>query len=132
MASTEWKTVLTLPEPSTSLVGGGAKLAVRPGRAVSLVFPFEGDSVDSVDEFVLVFRGVEAFKCSYFRACDAWAVHAYDRLVDLGESGWLASVRGNLARNSAPQDGLMHLGVYLDDGPFYEFICRSFSNDPDP
>jgi hypothetical protein len=74
----------------------------------------------------LVFEGVEAFKCTYYRACTLEMVEAYDRLTDLGPTRWLDSIRQQLSGFGGDVAALRHLMIYFDDGPCYEFICRGF------
>ena len=60
---------------------------------------------------------------------------AYDKIVDLGETSWLTEVKNQLRRygdlvlsspSHGPLEQLAHLMINFDDGPCYEFICRSF------
>lgn len=60
---------------------------------------------------------------------------AYDKIVDLGETSWLAEVRNQLRQcgeealtsfSYTLPDQLSHLMINFDDGPCYEFICESF------
>ncbi len=74
----------------------------------------------------VVFQGVEAFKCTYYRARDASMLEAYDKLVDRGPSGWLEELCANLRKNGGEAQGLVHLMIGFDDGPTYEVVCRSF------
>ena len=79
------------------------------------------------DAVKLLFDGVEAYKATIYEACtDEMVCAAYDRVVDLGATPWLAEVTIELSHHGAVQSGLQHLMIYFDDGPCYEFICRSF------
>jgi hypothetical protein len=115
----------TLPVPSTALLDGGPVFEKRLGREVSFRFSYEwGD--DARRTAALVFAGVEAFKCTYYRAGDASMLQAYDQLVDRGASAWLTEVCANLKKNGGVAEGLIHLMITFDDGPTYEVLCRSF------
>jgi hypothetical protein len=54
---------------------------------------------------------------------------AYDTLVDLGETEWLTHVREQLATDADDLSELRHLMIYFDDGPCFEFICKSFQTE---
>jgi hypothetical protein len=114
----------TLPVPSTALLDEPV-FEMRLGRDVALRFSYEGED-DAPQRRALVFQGVEAFKCTYYRARDASMREGYDTLVDRGDSAWLAEVRANLKKNGAEAQGLVHLLIDFDDGPAYEVVCRSF------
>ena len=74
----------------------------------------------------LLFGGVESFRVTYHHACTLDMVDAYDRVIELSQTSWLGEVRRQLQSAGDPSDGLRHLRFYLDDGPCYEFICRTF------
>ena len=79
----------------------------------------------------LFFDGVETYKATFDKACSPEMVRAaYDRVVDLGATSWLREVSSELARHNANISSLQHLMIYFDDGPCYEFVCRSFSAKP--
>ncbi len=118
----------TLPVPSTALLDGGPVFEKRLGREVGLRFSYEGKDYARRSGAV-VFEGVEAFKCTYYRAGDPSMLEAYDKLVDWGSSAWLEEVRSNLKRNGGEPKGLVHLMLGFDDGPTYEVVCRSFRID---
>ena len=84
-------------------------------------------SADGSDAANLLFDGVEAYKATIHEACTGEMIRAaYDRVVDLGATPWLAEVAVELSHHGAEHSGLQHLMIYFDDGPCYEFICRSF------
>lgn len=74
----------------------------------------------------LLFDGVEAFRCTYHHACTLEMIKAYDKVIDRGETEWLNSIKLRLAEYNDSTTELRHLMIYFDDGPCYEFICRSF------
>ena len=80
----------------------------------------------------LIFDGVEAFKCSYHHSCTIEMVQSYDTLSDVGATDWLYSVREQLSHFGEDVQSLRHLMIYFDDGPCYEFICRSFRIETEP
>lgn len=114
-----------LPVPSTALLDGGAVFEKRLGRVVALRFSYEAED-DALRTSAVVFHGVEAFKCTYYRARDPSMLEAYDRLVDRGASAWLEELRSNLKENGGDPQGLIHLMIGFDDGPTYEVVCRGF------
>lgn len=124
MAKTLWQ----IPVPSTALLDGGPVFEKRPRRALALRMSYETDEGERV--VALVFEGVEAFKVAYDRARGDWMLEAYDRLVDLGQTAWLAETSGNLRHHGEDTDGLRHLMINFDDGPCYEVICRSHRLEP--
>ena len=117
-----WK----FPVPSTSLLEG-VTFEELPKRACALLCKYEDDS-ENVVKLKLLFDGVEAYKCTYYLACSAEMVRiAYDKVVDVGSSEWLSDINEQLVVNLAQNIGeLKHLMIYPDDGPCYEFICRTF------
>jgi hypothetical protein len=119
------KTLWELPVPSTAILGSGPRFEKRQGRVCALVFDIE-EKDDQTASIQIVFTGVEAFKCTYFNACEVDALKAYDKLVDRGRTEWLANVEHNLTRMADAASGLAHLMIYFDDGPCYEFVCRGF------
>ncbi len=118
-------TLWTLPVPSTALLGGGPVFEKRLGREVALRFSYEGED-DAHRSGAVVFQGVEAFRCTYYRARDGSMHEAYDKLVDRRSSAWLEEVRANLRKNGGDAEGLVHMMMNFDDGPAYEVVCRSF------
>ena len=124
MTETLWR----LPFPSSNTVG--ASFQERAGRVCALTFNEETEEAAINNSLHIVFRGVEAYKCTYHRACTLAMINlAYDSLVDLGETEWLTHIREQLAAYADDLSGLRHLMIYFDDGPCFEFICRSFQTE---
>lgn len=117
----------TLPVPSTAFLDGGPTFEDRLGREVALRLTYEGDDRDEVAR--LVFVGVEALRTTYVTACDDSMLVAYDKLVDCGDTDWLAAIRKANTKKKHEIPGLKHLMIYFDDGPCYEAICKSFRVD---
>jgi len=126
VAQVLWK----LPVPSTAL-SNHIEFQQRLGRVCALVCEYEGDTYQVVT-LNLVFDGVEAFKCTYHASCTAEMIRtAYDQVVDGGSSDWLSAIRDQLLTvdglyKDQKVEELKHLMIYFDDGPCYEFICRTF------
>jgi hypothetical protein len=120
------QTLWTLPVPSTALLHG-CVFEKLPRRACALLCEYEDDS-DNIVSLKLLFDGVEAFKCTYQGACTPEMIRsAYDKVVEVGASEWLSAVKDQLIDFGAQNvEQLRHLAIYLDDGPCYEFICRTF------
>ncbi len=117
-----WK----LPVPSTAVLGAGVAFEKRLGRVVALRFSYESESDEQHVDEALVFERVEALKITYYSASDESMLEAYDQLVDLGATPWLAQLRSNLERRKVDAAGLKHLMILFDDGPCYEVVCRGF------
>lgn len=120
----------TLPFPSSS---GNTTFAALPKRDAAIIA--EGDDDGEAITLRIVFEKVEAFKCTHYRARTPEMRIAYDKIVDLGETSWLTEVRNQLRQNGDPVESsaspgtlkkLAHLMINFDDGPCYEFICRSY------
>ena len=77
-----------------------------------------------IRRIALVFDGVEAYKTTYYHARGPETLEAYDRLVSLGATSWLAEISACLERYGDSLAGLEHLMIDFDDGPCYEMICR--------
>lgn len=125
------QTLWTLPVASTALLSESS-FEKLPGRVCALSSEYE-DENDNVVGLRLLFEGVEVFKCTYHAACTREMIEtAYDKVVDLGETAWSAAVQEQLAGHGPEAAGLKHLMIYFDDGPCYEFLCRSFRVEETP
>lgn len=119
------QTLYVLPVPSTTLLHGET-LHVLPGRTCALTLEYEGDN-DELVSLKLVFDGVEAFKCTYYKACSVELIRvAYDKVIELGSTDWFSEITERLSAVDADVPELNHLAIYFDDGPCYEFICKEF------
>jgi hypothetical protein len=80
-------------------------------------------------EFTLHFNGVAAFMCTHLRLLTVEMLSAsYGRVVDLGETKWLAdSMRFANRDPREPVLRLRNLQICFDDGPCYEFLCEGFA-----
>ena len=112
-----WK----LPDPSS----GRARVEMHQpgGRACSVICFFDPTQNDGYE---LVFDEVEACKVTFHSACTLEMREAYDQVVELGPTEWLYDILKKLSGEGGDGLGLRHLMIYFDDGPCYEFICRSF------
>jgi len=117
--------VYIIPVPSTAFLEDAEFLQLL-GRKCSLKYYYEGEDDYSIIFEELIFDGVESFKCTYFMACSLEMHYAYDKVLNVGLSQWLKDIIENLLQNNADSKDLKHFRVYFDDGPCYEFICRSF------
>jgi hypothetical protein len=123
--SLPWK----LPVPSTSFVAGPT---FQPGGTSVLRWTYEGNSefvavhVDGIIEQSLNFGGVVAHRCTYDVLCETELITlAYDNLVDLGETNWLAALRvGSERAHFGGGKSLKHVAIFFDQGPCYEFVCE--------
>ena len=122
------RTLWDMPVPSSALTKGPSLTALLK-RECELSFYVETD--DSEKRVGILFEGVEAYKCTHMTARSVEMINtAYDRLVRLDASPWLAEVSANSAEYYAKRQGslkeLQHLMICFDDGPCYEFICVGF------
>jgi hypothetical protein len=108
----------TLPVPSTGLVAGPV-LKPLIQKSCAIEFQYELDDDNVVVECELVFSEILSFRVTY--SLRAPALDAYDRLVDCGQTAWLAEWRDCVG----PQ--VKHLMVTFDDGPCYEFLCARWA-----
>jgi hypothetical protein len=122
-----WK----LPVPSTGVVTE-PHIEVRLGRVVGIAFTYESPVDGTLRACELVLDGVEAYKVTYFKARGEATSAAYDEMIDCGATEWLRENRENLRANGGDSKGLRHLMINFDDGPAYEFICRSFAVKDEP
>lgn len=119
-----------LPVPSTSFVSGPD---LKQGRTSVLSWTYEGDSQfarppqEGMIRTDLRFEGVVAFKCTYGVLCGAGIINvAYNKLVDLGQTEWLTNLRHRSEGHYfISPESLKHVGIFFDEGPFFEFICES-------
>lgn len=116
-----WKT----PIASTAFLED-AKFSTLSGRICSLEYIYENETNYSVVFEKLLFGDVESFKCTYYKACSLEMLDAYDKVMIINNSKWLAEVVNNLSENHDNPQDLKHLRIYFDEGPCYEFICRTF------
>jgi len=121
MAEIIWKTSV----PSTAFYQA-VKFSMLLRRKCSLEYFYEGEEDYLAIFETLIFDGLESFKCTYYKACSLEMIEAYDKVVDIGSSDWLSEIKQNLLQAKADSENLKHLRIYFDDGPCYEFICRSF------
>ncbi|WP_298252199.1 hypothetical protein [Bradyrhizobium sp.] len=117
-----------LPVPSSSQTKGPT-LNVLVGRECEIAYYIETDDGDRKE--ALIFEGVEAFKTTYMTARSVDMIEmAYDRLVRIEASPWLAETTKNSDPYYQSREGearkLQHLMICFDDGPCYEFICAGF------
>lgn len=89
------------------------------------MFKYESDTGE-FRSCELRFLGVEAYKCTYLTSLTVDMIEsAYDELVDMGETVWLAEAK-LVAQQRGQLPNLKHLRICFDDGPCYEFICLDF------
>ena len=120
------KIIFTLPIASTAL-WKSPEFQKRLGRDCALVCNYDDEETRATTILTLVFENVEAYKTTYFKACNLEIVrNAYDRIIDCGITIWLKEIQNNLALNGSEGLNLSHLAIYFDDGPAYEFICKNF------
>lgn len=117
-----------MPVPSSALTRGPIFAALLK-RECELSFYFERG--DGEKKTGIIFDGVEAYKCTHMTARSVDMINtAYDKLVRIDDSPWLAEVKANsyeyyAKRQPTPRE-LRHLMICFDDGPCYEFICTGF------
>jgi hypothetical protein len=75
----------------------------------------------------LVFTGVIAYTFVDDPACTAEQIDAYDQLVEVTGSAWLA---GLLADRRYPAPGVRHLRIYFDDVGCLDVAASAFTPPP--
>ena len=112
------------PSPSSGFLRG-VTLHLRPQREIVLSFEFE-DVHEEMRAAELSFKDVVHYRTTYLAALRADVIReAYDCLVDLSESSELQEVIAATEANGKGTD-YRHYRVCFDDGPCFDFICRSF------
>jgi hypothetical protein len=118
-----------LPVPTTSFVAGPT---LKAGHTSTVSWTYEGDSEfartkkDGIYRQELNFEGVVAYKCTYSLFCSLeMAKLAYDKVVDLGETEWLSTLRIRASSLHGKANSLKHLAIFFDEGPCYEFVCEA-------
>lgn len=119
-----------LPEPSSGRTAGPEFIRLPMGKC-ELSLHVEDINTAEARRVVLLFEGVLSYKCTYQYAVSAKMIEAaYDKLVSLGATPWLAEVSEpylqHCKSSKEPPNKLQHLMIYFDDGPCYEIICASF------
>ena len=122
--------LLTLPVPSTAFLDD--VLLVYPvGGRLELRFRYEEDQATRLG--TLWFDGVAAHRHVTERACTVDHVRdAYDTLVEVRHSEWLAGIAMAASRHGLASDDLHHYLVYVDSMGAYEVVaatCGLFVND---
>jgi len=113
------------PAPSSGFLRG-VNLHTRPQREIALSFEFE-DADEEMRKAELSFKDVVHYRTTYLAALRAEVIdEAYDRLVDLSESTELREVIAATQANGKGTD-YRHYRVCFDDGPCFDFMCRSFA-----
>jgi len=128
MNRTLWK----LPVPATAIIQGPF-FKVLPKRQCEISFSIEAEK-GGEKTMVLLFEGVEAFKCTYLASLGSinhqLFREAYANLISLEDSPWLTEVRRARteyhARMPKQPKEPHHLMICFDDGPCYEIICENF------
>ena len=113
------KTLASLSFPSSQRVDQSLEVLPRRQHVVAVL---DSDS-DRVDRFV--FNDVLSARITYYKACTAAMVSAYDKLVEISDSEWLSEVKKTVEAANGDGSNLRQFMLYFDDGPCYEFVCRS-------
>ncbi len=117
------KTLYDIPF-SSGLLLSSPLLNTLPGRQYSLDCDYENEENGDTIRIKFLFTDVVAFKCTYKQAVDIFLIkNAYEKLVELEQSQWKSEVLGRLSKE---QEEYKHFAICFDDGPSYEFICKSY------
>jgi hypothetical protein len=116
------ETIFEMPGPSTALVRRLGELVHEGRRTFALHGEFEDPESARVQAVTLRFFDVHAYRLTFLPSLTEWQItSAYDRLVRVVDSEWLASLPGAA--------GLSHYMLTVDDGPCYELAARSVEGD---
>lgn len=120
--------IFVLPVPATSL-RDAPEFHERLGRTSEIICEYEEENdPERIVQVSLVFKNRYAVRITNGFASDIEMLNqTYAKVVDLGETTWLKSIKSNLAAHKGVTEDLRHLGIYFDDGCLYEFICESFA-----
>lgn len=119
MNTTLWE----LPVPASAL-HRGPFFQVLPKRKCKLSFEFETD--DQIVQKELLFQDVEIFKCTHLMSLNPdMSRLAYGKIIQLDSSLMLQASLDAYQLKGNFDVHLVHLMICFDDGPCYEFICRS-------
>ena len=120
------QTLWEMPFPSSSLAGGEISCETRRGDKLEIII-----QVSEKKSIRLGFHDVYSVRCTFEMACTGEMIDAYDQVVDVGKSDFLEAVVAQMQKREGVDatSGIRHLRVYFDDGPCFEFICRSFTAD---
>lgn len=119
------KELFRLSVPCTSLLKDPS-FDMLTGRKCRISYEYESEKEGFLVAEQILFDGIESYKCTYYIACDIEMIEAYGRILEVGTSPWLGHIIHNLSQANWNSEGLKHLRIFFDDGPCYEFICRSF------
>ncbi len=107
----------SLPVPSQEFQQG-PHILISPGK-VTLRWDFEGESGD-YEWSSAEFTGVKAATFTAHSSCTPDQTRAYDRLIIVGPSDMLASLRG------ADPKVLQHLRIYFDEVGCLDVVAEDF------
>lgn len=80
----------------------------------------------------LKFNQVSAFRTRSERCCSAWHISgAYDTLVEVEDSSWLAEVTKDVAEPYRESWKPIHYMIYLDSAGSFEFLALSWEALPE-
>ena len=124
------KEIFVLPIPSSWL--NSPKFHEGHRRKSEIICEYESDTGRCV-RLSLFFENTYAVKITYHLANDARIIPmAYDKVVDLGDTDWLTGIKSTIASNQGSYVDLRHFAIFFDDGPLYEFVCKSFYAEESP
>jgi hypothetical protein len=75
----------------------------------------------------VTFSGVEAASFTAHESCSEEQVGAYDKLVEVSESAWIATLQSHRV---SPAVGLRHFRIYFDEVGCYEAVATEFVPPP--
>lgn len=115
--------VYEIPMPSTESVTD-AMLNVF-GAAPVIRFDYYRDGVPNRSG--IRFHQALAARTRTERCCTAWHIEgAYDTLVEVEESSWIAELRNDLADRWKDEQEMHHYMIYLDSAGCFEVIAESY------
>jgi hypothetical protein len=94
---------------------------VQDGDKLTLPFDYETD--DGYAESSISFLGVEAFSFTFYECCSPDQVGAYDKVITVDNSAWLAELR---ARKVSDEGVTQHYRIFFDEAGCYDVIAKDF------
>jgi hypothetical protein len=116
------RTLQTLPVPSTYV--DRVTFNDDDGSA-RLRFTYERGDLEEVGEFA--FDWVRAYRHRAESHCTEWHIDAYDRLVEVEDSEWVAELLDAMPEDMRGLFVMRHFMIYMDSVGCYEVIARSWA-----
>jgi hypothetical protein len=123
----ELTVVYKLPFPSVEVVDS----AYWDGRGIQPCVRLEYQRGTGAYSSGIGFSGVVAMRERAERCCTPWHIQAFDLLVEVHNSSWVAEIRSDTDRNWRDHWAMHHYMIYLDSAGCFEVIADNWSLVPE-